>query len=312
MTSLLRQRLLALVPTLLLATLVVFSLVQLVPGDPAIAILGEQATAEQIVEVRERLGLEDPILEQYWRWLGGVVTGDLGQSLHTREPVVDAISRTLPITFQLTVAALLLSLAIGIPLGVASARRLNSPLDGIITGASTVGVAVPSFWLGLILVSVFALGLGLFPAVGFVRFLDDPVQALRYMALPALALSSGGAALITRQVRGSLIEALSSDYVRTHRSRGLKQRQIVWRHALKNAALPLATVVGLSVNAFLSGSVVIETVFGIPGLGSLVIDATLQRDFPIIQGVVLTMVLLVLVTNLLVDISYRIIDPRTR
>lgn len=312
MTSLLRQRLLALVPTLLLATLVVFSLVQLVPGDPAIAILGEQATAEQIVEVRERLGLEDPILEQYWRWLGGVVTGDLGQSLHTREPVVDAISRTLPITFQLTVAALLLSLAIGIPLGVASARRLNSPLDGIITGASTVGVAVPSFWLGLILVSVFALGLGLFPAVGFVRFLDDPVQALWYMALPALALSSGGAALITRQVRGSLIEALSSDYVRTHRSRGLKQRQIVWRHALKNAALPLATVVGLSVNAFLSGSVVIETVFGIPGLGSLVIDATLQRDFPIIQGVVLTMVFLVLVTNLLVDISYRIIDPRTR
>ncbi|WP_219415347.1 ABC transporter permease [Pseudonocardia nigra] len=312
MTALVRQRLIVLVPTLLLATLLVFSLLQLVPGDPAIAILGERASAEQLAELREQLGLNDPILVQYWQWLIGVVQGDLGESLYTGEAVVEAIARTLPVTFQLMVAGLILSLLIGVPLGVAAARRANSATDAMITGVSTVGVAVPDFWLGLILVSVFSLTLGWFPATGFVGVATDPLVAVQYLILPAVALGSGGAALVARQLRSALIDSLNADFVRTHRAKGLRTRQIVWQHALKNAALPLATVTGLLVNSFLGATVVIETVFGIPGLGSLVVGATLQRDFPVIQGVVLTMVVLVVVTNLLVDISYRLIDPRTR
>lgn len=312
MLALVRQRLIALVPTLLLATLVVFSLLQLVPGDPALAILGEHASAQQLAQLRHQLGLNDPVLVQYGRWLLGVVQGDLGESLHTGESVADAIARTLPTTVQLMVAALTLSLTVGIPLAVAAARRANSATDGAITGASTLGVAVPDFWLGLILVSVFALGLGWFPATGFVGVAIDPVDAVRHMVLPAIALGAGGAALVVRQLRSSLIDSLNAEFVRTHKAKGLRMRQIVWKHALKNAALPLATVTGLLVNSFLGATVVIETVFGIPGLGSLVIGATLQRDFPLIQGVMLTMVVLVVITNLLVDISYRLIDPRTR
>ncbi len=210
------------------------------------------------------------------------------------------------------VAALILSLVIGVPLGVAAARRANSATDGVITGVSTAGVAVPDFWLGLILVSVFSLTLGWLPATGFVGVTTDPLLAVQYLILPAVALGSGGAALVARQLRSALIDSLNADFVRTHRAKGLRTRQIVWQHALKNAALPLATVTGLLVNSFLGATVVIETVFGIPGLGSLVVSATLQRDFPVIQGVVLTMVVLVVVTNLVVDFSYRLIDPRTR
>jgi peptide/nickel transport system permease protein len=306
------QRLGILVPTVLLASFVVFLLIQLVPGDPAISILGEQASQEQLAQLREDLGLNDPVVVQYVRWLGDAVQLDLGKSISTREGVIEGIRRTLPVTLQIVVFALLVSAAVGIPAGVIAARRANSAGDQILTSLSSLGIAMPSFWLGLILVSVFALQLDLLPATGFVRLTEDPVESLKHTVLPAFAIGIVGAAEVMRQLRGVMIEVLASDHVRTLRAKGLPVRSIVWRHALKNSAVPLATILGLQVNRFLGATVVIEAVFGIGGLGTLVVNATQKQDFPVVQGVVLTMVVIVIVVNLVVDISYRLIDPRIR
>lgn len=312
MKSLIRQRLLILVPTLLLATIVVFLLVQLIPGDPALAIAGEQATPEQLASIRNELGLNDPLPTQYGKWLSGVVRLDFGTSLRTGEHVSSAVGRTLPTTLQIVFGGLLVSIVLGIPAGIASARRANTAADRAISSATAAGIAVPNFWLGLILVSLFALRLGWFPATGFVGISSNPYEAFRHTFLPAVAIGLVGAAEVARQLRAAMVEVLSADFIRTHRAKGLRQRAIVWRHALKNAAVPLITILGLQVNRSLGATVVIETVFGIAGLGNLVVGATLQKDFPVIQGVILTMVLIVVLTNLLVDVAYRVVDPRIR
>jgi peptide/nickel transport system permease protein len=310
--SLIRQRLLILVPTLFLATIVVFLLVQLIPGDPALAIAGEQATPEQLASIRNELGLNDPLPTQYGHWLAGVAQLDFGKSLRSGERVSTAIGRTLPTTLQIVFGGLIVSVLIGIPAGIASARRANTVTDRAISSATAAGIAVPNFWLGLILVSLFALRLGWFPATGFVGVSSNPYEAFRHIILPAFAIGVVGAAEVARQLRAAMVEVLAADFIRTHRAKGLRQRAIVWRHALKNAAVPLVTILGLQVNRSLGATVVIETVFGIAGLGNLVVGATLQKDFPVIQGVILTMVLIVVVTNLLVDVAYRVIDPRIR
>jgi peptide/nickel transport system permease protein len=304
------RRLLGVLPTLVLATFLVFGLLHLIPGDPAQAIAGENASAERLAEVRGQLGLDRPFLLQYLDWLGGVVTGDLGTSLSTGEPVTDLLGQRLPTTLTLGAAALIVAVGIGIPLGVAAAQRRGRSTDTAITGVATLGIAVPNFWLGMVLVLVFALNLQWLPATGFVPLTEDPAQTLRHVLLPAIALGAVGAAEVCRQLRSALVEVLQSDFMRTHRAKGLSRRDMIWKHALKNSGLPLATIIGLLVSRVLGATVVVEALFAIPGIGSLVVQATTQRDYPVIQGIVLVTALLVLATNLLVDLAYRFIDPR--
>lgn len=308
----LRGRALSLVPTVVLATFVIFALQKLIPGDPAVAIAGDAATPERLAEIRARLNLDEPLLTQYLDWLRGAFTADLGTSFRTGEGVWQLVMQRLPTTLTLAAAALVVAVVVGVPLGVAAARRRGTSGDAAITSLATLGIAVPNFWLGMVLVLVFALGLGWFPATGFVPFTDDPLRSLWHVALPAIALGAVGAAEICRQLRSALIEVFQSDFMRTHRAKGLKTGPLVWRHALKNAGLPLATILSLQVNRLLGATVVVEALFAIPGLGSLVVHATTQRDYPVIQGVVFVIVILVVLTNLVVDLAYRYIDPRIR
>ncbi len=312
MLKLIGTRVLTIVPTLLLATFMVFVLSHLGPADPAIAFLGENVTTERLAEVREEFGLNDPLVVQYWHWLTDAVQGDLGTSVHTFEDVSTTIKRTLPTTAQLVIGGLILSVAIGLPLGVWAATKANTATDRTISSISVLGVSVPNFWLALILVSAFAVNRSWLPAIGFTSITEDFWGGLKHTLLPAFVIATRGIAIVSRQMRGAMIEALSSDYIRTHRAKGIKRSIIVWKHALRNSGVTLVTVLGLLINTSLGATVVLESVFAIPGLGSQVVGAALQKDFPVIQGVVLTFVVIVIVTNLLVDIMYRIIDPRIR
>ncbi len=304
------NRLLQIFPVIVLATFIVFGLLQLVPGDPAVTLAGDSASPQRIAEIRQIYGLDKPFLVQYGTWLGHAAQGDLSKSLLSGEPVRDSILHRLPNTLLIVAGSLLLSLLIGIPLGVAAAVRPGSRVDHFITAISSLGVAVPSFWLGMMLVSVFALGLRWLPATGAVPFGEDPVGALRHALLPSIALSAGGIATISQQLRSALGDVLSSQYVRTLRAKGLSSADILWKHGLKNVSVPLLTVIGLLINRLLGATVVIEAVFAIPGTGSLVVNAAIGKDFPVVQGVVLTMVVLVIVVNLVVDGLYTVLDPR--
>lgn len=308
----LRDRALWLIPTVVLATFAVFLLQKLIPGDPAVAIAGDAATPERLAQIRSELHLDQPLLVQYVDWLRSAFTGDLGRSFRTGEGVWQLVVQRLPTTLTLAAAAMVVAVVVGVPLGVAAARRRGSSGDTAITGAATLGIAVPNFWLGMVLVLVFALRLGWFPATGFVPLTEDPLRSLWHVVLPAVALGAVGAAEICRQLRSALIEVFQSDYMRTHRATGVRTRPLVWRYALKNAGLPLATILALQVNRLLGATVVVEALFAIPGVGSLVVQATTQRDYPVIQGVVFVIVILVVVTNLVVDVAYRYIDPRIR
>ena len=304
------NRLLQIFPVIVLATFIVFGLLQLVPGDPAVTLAGDSATPQRIAEIRQLYGLDKPFLVQYGTWLGHAAEGDLSKSLLSGEPVRDSIVHRLPNTLLIVAVSLLLSLLIGIPLGMAAAIRPGSRLDSFITALSSLGVAVPSFWLAMMLVSVFALSLHWLPATGAAAIGDDPVGALRHALLPSLALSAGGIATIAQQLRSALIEVLQSQNVRTLRAKGLSSAAILWKHGLKNVSVPLLTVTGLLINRLLGATVVIEAVFAIPGTGSLVVNAAIGKDFPVVQGVVLTMVVLVIVVNLVVDALYTFLDPR--
>jgi len=312
MRRMLLGRLAALVPTVLLASFVVFVLIQLAPGDPAIILAGENATAERIEEIRRSLGLDRSVVEQYWAWLSHAVQGDLGTSIITQESITKAIARTLPITLQLVAGALLVAIVFGVIAGVASARRADTATDAVISSLSSAGAAMPSFWLGLVLVSIFALQLNWLPATGFASMTADPVKALRHLILPSIALGAVGAAEIARQLRGVLIEILASDHVRTLRAKGLAERRIIWVHALRGAAVPLVTIIGLQVSRLLGATVVVEAVFGIQGIGTLVVSAASNRDYYVVEGVVVVMALIVILVNFAVDVSYRISDPRIR
>jgi peptide/nickel transport system permease protein len=298
------------VPVVILATVAIFGLLQLVPGDPAAVIAGEYATAERIADIRRMLGLDRPLWEQYALWLGHAVQGDLSTSLITGQPVLDEVLRRLPNTLLITVLALVLAVLVGVPLGILAATRVDRPTDRVVTTIASLGVAVPNFWLGMILVGFFALGLGWFPTTGAVSLTQDPLRALSHAALPALALATGGIAEITRQLRSALIEVLSSQYVRTLHAKGLSQARILWQHGLKNVSLTLLTVVGLVFNRALGATVAIEAVFAIPGTGSLVVASATNKDFPVVQGAVFVLVLIVIGLNLMIDLMYSLLDPR--
>ena len=312
MGRLLLNRAVTLVPTLLLATFGIFLLVRLAPGDPAVALAGENATQDQIELVRQQQGFDRPLFVQYVEWLGKAVRGDLGTSYNNGSSVSDAIGHTLPTTLQLVAGALLVAVIAGVVAGVAAARRANSAADALITSASSAGAAMPSFWLGLVLVSVFALQLEWLPATGYVGFSTDAGLTLRQLVLPSIALGVAGAAEIARQLRAVMIDTLASDHVRTLRAKGLPERAIVWRHALKGSAVPLLTVAGLQVSRFLGATVVVEAVFGISGIGTLVVTAAQNRDYPIVEGVVVVLAVIVVLTNLVTDMAYRLVDPRIR
>ena len=306
------RRLVLMLPVLLVVTLMVFSLMLLLPGDPAMALLGENLDPEAYVTVRKALGLDQPVPVQYVRWLSKTLQGDLGRSLHTREPVLTIISTHLPRTLYLTLAAMLVSLIIAIPAGVIAALRRNSFVDTAATVSAMVGVAVPNFWLGVMCILFFSVTLGWFPVSGYVSVLEDPWLSLQHMALPAITLGTAIAAEVTRMTRSSLLEVLDRDYILTARAKGLRERSVVLIHALKNALIPVVTIVGLQMGRLFGGAVVTESIFAVPGLGTLLVSGIFSRDFPIVQAVVLVMALAVLSCNLIVDLLYTWLDPRIR
>lgn len=305
-----RQRLMQALPVLVLATFVVFGLLKLMPGDIAITLAGENATEERIHEIRELYGLNQPFLVQYGQWLFNAVQGDLGRSLASGEEVITSIARSFPNTLLIVTMAISIALVVGVPLGILAASRPDSLIDRAVTAIASLGIAVPNFWLAMILVSWLALEFWWFPATGSHPFGDDPLKAIQHATLPALALASGGISEVSRQLRSSLVEILSSQQVRTLHAKGLTPAVILWKHGLKNVGVNLLTVTTLLFNRMLAATVVVEAVFAIPGMGNLIVNGALTRDLPVVQGVVFVMVLVVIAVNLAADILYTVLDPR--
>lgn len=308
--QMLRRRLLQAIPVLFLATFTVFMLMKLLPGDVAITLAGESATEERIAQIRQQYGLDRPLLVQYGEWVLNAAQGDLSFSLLSGEPVGATVARVFPNTLFIVGYAVLLSILLGVPLGLLAASRPRTWVDKLVMTLSSVGVAVPNFWLAMILVGLFALNRMWLPATGFVPPQDDFFGALRHATLPAVALAASGIAEVARQLRSSLVEVLNSQHFRTLHAKGLHPRSILWKHGLRNVSVNLLTVIGLLVNRTLAATVVVEVVFAIPGLGATMVSATLQRDFPVVQGVVLMMVATVIVVNLVTDMLYSVLDPR--
>lgn len=304
------RRLAQALPVVVLATFIVYSLLKLVPGDIAVTLAGENASEARIAEIRALYGLDRSFLVQYASWLLKALQGDLSHSLLSGEAVLDSILRCFPNTLLIVVLSMFVSLLVGIPLGVMAAGRQGTWFDSLVMSAASVGVAMPNFWLGMLLVSFFALQLNWLPATGAVPLSTNVIESLSHAILPALALAAGGIAEVTRQLRSSLVEVLASQHVRTLRAKGLSPSAILWRHGLKNVSVNLLTVTSLLFNRLLAATVVIEAVFAIPGIGGLVVKAALNRDFPVVQGVVFSMVVVVVAVNLLTDVLYKVFDPR--
>jgi peptide/nickel transport system permease protein len=310
--SYLAGRLLALVPVLLVVAVVIFTLVRLTPGDPARVLAGEDATPEQIRMLRRDMGLEGPLPMQFAAWVARAARGDLGRSLFNRFPVRRIIGQHVGPTLMLSAMAVTVALSIGIPLGVVSGVYRNSVWDQGGLAIAMLGAAIPTFWLGLFLIVLFAVNFGWLPAAGFRSPSEGIGQSLRYLVLPALTLGVPSSALIIRFVRSSLLDVIAADYVRTARAKGLAQRAVIFRHAVRNALVPILTVVGLTFAALMGGAVVTETVFAIPGMGQLVVQSVLRRDYPVIQGVTLVVATSYVIINLIVDLLYFLVDPRVK
>jgi peptide/nickel transport system permease protein len=304
------RRVFFMVPVALLVSFATFMLVHLIPGDPARVLLGEEATPETVAALHRELGLDRPLMEQFGRWLWQAVHGNLGTSIQLQQPVLQAIAQRAPVTLELGLAALLFSLALAIPLGVLSATSRNGRADWLVNVTSLFGIAIPGFVLGLVLILVFAVIVRLFPPGGYVPFAEDPLGNLRDLVLPMITLGTGSVAINLRQVRASMLEALQQDYIRTAWAKGVPRRRVYYVHALRNALMPLLTIVGLQVGAILAGAVVVETIFLWPGIGQLTVTSILAKDFPVVQGVVLLSALSYMLVNLLVDVGYGILDPR--
>ena len=303
MSSYVRTRLTLAIPVLLGVSIAVFAMLRLLPGDPAQIMLAESgASADKVAALRKELGLDDPLPLQYWRFLSGALQGDLGRSIQSNRPVTQEIAGQLPSTIELTVAAMIVALGIGIPLGLVAATHHNGPLDYGAMAVALGGVSMPSFWLGVLLILFFSLRLGWLPATG--------QGGLERLVLPAFTLGFGAAAIIARLVRSSVLEVLRHEYVTTARAKGLSNRVVLLRHALKNAMIPVVTLVGLQFGALLAGTVVIETVFSRPGIGRMVVSAILVKDFPVVQGAILIIATTYVLANLLVDLLYAWLDPR--
>jgi peptide/nickel transport system permease protein len=304
------RRLLLTIPILLVMSVCVFLMLRLIPGDPVRSMLGLRATPENVATIRAQMGLDRPLIDQYFEWMGGLLHGDLGQDYISHTPLTVLLGQRLPVTLELTILAILVALLIGIPLGVVAA--VGPHWARAITDLVVVaGVAIPAFWLGIMLVLLFTGALHVLPPAGYAPLLDNPVDNLRYMVLPVLTLALAQGAYILRTTRASMLEVLESPFVTFLRAKGIDENTIRFRHVLRNAAVPIVTVVGIQFGALLGGAVVIETLFALPGIGSMVVTAINARNYPVVQGGVLVIATLFIVINLLTDLLYGAIDPRT-
>lgn len=306
------RRLLSSIPTLILVSLFVFTMQKLLPGDPVLAMAGEERNPAVMEYLRDKYRLDDPIPLQYLNWVGNVLTGDLGTSLRTEQPVTTLLASKLPVTLELAVLALLIALLIGIPTGIISAVRKGTAVDYGANVVALSGISIPHFWLGILLIMVFAVKLQWLPASGFVPMGEDFGQNLKTLILPAFVLGAGLSGILMRHTRSAMLEVLRADYVRTARAKGLFPRTVILKHALRNALMPIITLTTLLFGELLGGAVLTEQVFSIPGFGKMIVDAVFNRDYAVVQGVVLCVAIGFLMLNLLADVLYRLINPRLR
>ena len=301
------------IPTLLILSILIFGLQQLMPGDPALILAGEERGDPAVLAaIRAELGLDRSIPEQYLRWMGKVLTGDFGFSWRIRVPVSELILTKLPVTFQLASMAFIIAILIGVPLGIVSAVRKDTPADWAANGAALFGISTPNFWLGIMMILLFSVELGWLPPSGYVSPTEDLVQSLATTIMPAFVLGTGVASVLMRHTRAAMLTALSQDYVRTARAKGLRERVVVWKHALRTALIPVVTLGAIEFGRLLAGAVLTEQIFTIPGFGKLIVDAVFNRDYPVVQGVVLATALIFVVLSLIADLLYMAINPRLR
>jgi len=312
MTAYIIRRLLATIPVMIVVAVFVFFLLRLAPGDPAAIIAGEDATAEAIAAVRAKLGLDRPVLEQFVLWLSGLAHGDFGVSIFSNLPVTHLIAQRIEPTLALTVSTLIVAVSLAIPMGVVAAWKARGLVDRAVMAFAVMGFALPVFLVGYVLIFIFAIQLGWLPVQGYSPIREGFLPFLASLVLPSMALGTAYVALIARITRASMLEVLSQDYIRTANSKGLTTRRVLMLHALKNASVPIVTVIGIGIALLISGVVITETVFNIPGLGRLTVDAVLKRDYPIVQGLIIVFAGAKVLVNLLIDISYAFLDPRIR
>ena len=306
------SRILSSIPVLFIVSIMVFMMLQLLPGDPATVILGQEATPEAIEEMREKLGLNKPLLEQYLNWISNVLQGNLGESLIDGTSVNTLILQRLPATIELIIGSFLVALLIALPAGILSAARPNSYVDNVCTFIAMLGMSIPHFWLGMMCIIFFAVKLGILPASGYVPFTDDPLSNLRAIVLPVFATGFRQSAVLMRMVRSSMLEVLQSDYIRTAYAKGFSRSAVLLGHALKNALIPVITSSGIMLAGLLGGLVITESIFNIPGYGKLIIESVFNRDFITVQSTILVSAVLVVIINIIVDILYAFVDPRIK
>ncbi|MGG5808398.1 ABC transporter permease [Falsiroseomonas sp. CW058] len=313
MIAFLLRRLGQIIPTLLILSFLIFGLQQLMPGDPALILAGEERGDPVVLQqIREELRLDRPIWEQYLYWIGNVVQGDFGFSWRIRMPVGQLILEKLPVTAQLASMAFVIAVLIGVPAGILSATNRDRPADWAANGIALFGISMPNFWLGIMMILLFSVQLGWLPPSGYVPLWEDPVQSLATTIMPAFVLGTGVASVLMRHTRAAMLTALSQDYVRTARAKGLTEKVVVWKHALRNALVPVVTLGTIEFGRLLAGAVLTEQIFTIPGFGKLVVDAVFNRDYPVVQGVVLATALIFVTLSLVADLLYMAINPRLR
>jgi peptide/nickel transport system permease protein len=312
MRQYLLKRLLLVVPTLLLVSLIIFALQRLIPGDVVVLMFEEKAYAKDLDALRAKLGLDQPLYVRYFTWLGKAVQGDLGESLWTKRPIMEEMARRLPISIELSAMAIFVALCVALPIGVLAATRQDTLKDYVARSAAIIGLSVPAFWKATLVIVLPSIWFGWAPPLQFTPWSQNPWQHLSQFILPALILGIGPAAGIMRLTRALMLEVLRQDYVRTAWSKGLRERRVVLKHAFKNAIIPVVTVVGLQIGQVASGTVIMETIFGLPGMGRFLVDAMVQRDYPVVQGVILISAAIHVFMNLLVDLTYAQLDPRIR
>ena len=306
------RRLLSSVFVLFVVTLVTFLSLNVLPGDIASRILGPEPSPDQVEALRERLNLNDPLHERYIDWLTNALQGDFGTSIRTSQPVTELIVDRLEVTIELGILSLILAVAIAVPIGILAGSRPGTVLDYGLTLFAVIGVSIPNFWLAIVMIIVFAVNLGWFPALGFTPISDGVFENLKSLTLPAIAIGVSSAGSLARQVRGAMVEVMRQDYVRTARAKGLSERIVILRHGLRNALIPVVTILGLQMTVVMGGSIIIETIFQLPGMGKLLIDSILIKEVSIVQGLTVILAAAILFLNLLVDISYAYLDPRIR
>lgn len=312
MTHYIARRLVLTIPVLFLVSVIVFSLINMIPGDPALVMIGGEAGTEAVEALRKQMGLDRPIAVRYLFWLNRLVRGDLGKSVRDGRPVLDVLLLKLPVTIELAIVALTVAWAIAIPAGVIAAWKRRSVLDYAATTVALAGISIPNFWLGIMLIYLFAVNLRWLPPSGYIEPWIDPARNIKLMIMPATVLGTALAALVMRLLRSSMLEVLGTEFIRTAHAKGLSDRMVIVGHALKNAMIPVATVMGLQLGGLLGGAVITETIFAVPGIGGLAVQSILTRDYPMVQGVVLFSAVAIVFVNFTVDVIYSFLDPRIR